>query len=152
MTTIHIQVEQSHTRNLPYEIQYGHVNQTEQEEPERTEIEGQQTIPLDDRQRVATELIANLLGYLVGTAELLAQTGHQALELRSSGLLFLSVADVRLLEITLIPGCRGVHLVVDLLLALRIVELSTFLTLQEEEVYLDVVVGQALLTSNAHEA
>ena len=94
MTTIHIQVEQSHAHNLPNEVQHRHVEQTEQEEPGRAEIEGQQTIPLDDGQRVATELVANSLGYLVSSTVLLTQTGHQTLKLRSSGLLLLGITDV----------------------------------------------------------
>ena len=50
MTVVHIPVEQAHAYNLPEEKPYGHVHKAEQEEPDLTEIESQQTVPLDDGQ------------------------------------------------------------------------------------------------------
>ena len=150
MTAVDIEIEQSHAHNLPEEIHDGNVEQTEQEEPEGAEIESQQSVPEDDGQRLVVELLADTLRDIFRSTEFLAELLHQALELGSHLLLFLRVVDVRLLEVTLRPLVSlGGHLVVDFLLTLGIVELCPLFTLQEEQVYLDVVVGQALLSGQS---
>jgi hypothetical protein len=45
MATIHIEAEQSHAYNLEKEVADRNVKQAEQEEPEGTEVEGQQSVP-----------------------------------------------------------------------------------------------------------
>ena len=95
------------------------------------------------------KLAANRLRDVVGSAELLADCLHQALELRRTLLLLSGIVDIRLLKIALSGRRMLVHLVVNLLLALRVVQFGPFLALQEEKVYLDVVIGQSLLASQS---
>ena len=150
MTAVDIEIEQSHAHNLPEEIHDGNVEQAEQEEPEGAEIEGQQSVPENDGQRLVVELLADTLRNVFRSTELLTQLLHQALELGSRLLLFLGVVDVRLLEVALRPLVSlGGHLVVDFLLALGIVELGALFALQEEQMHLNVVVGQTLLASQS---
>ena len=150
MTAVDVEVEQAHADKFPKEMDGGHVEQTEQEEPELAEVERQQAVPEDDGQRTVVELLADAGRYGVQRAVLAAQRLQQALKLRGDLLLLAGVVDVRLLEVTLGPAVGlGRHLVVQLLLPLRRIELAALLALEEEEVHLDVVVGQSLLASKS---
>ena len=151
MTMSDIGIEQSHTYNLPYEIHNGHVEQTKQEQPKRTEVESQQTVPFDNGQGSIMELLTHRFRYIVRSAELLADFLHQTLELRCGSLLLLGIVDVSLLEITLHGWCFIRHLVVNLLLTLRVIQLGPLLTFQEEEVNLNVIVSQTLLSTRSHD-
>ena len=147
---IDVEVEQSHTDDFPYEIHDRNIEQTEHKQPEGAEIERQQSIPEDYWQRLVVEFLADTLWDVFRSTKLLTQFLHQTLELRSHLFLFLRIVDVRLLEVALGPTVRlRCHLVVDFLLTLGVVEFSTLLAFQEEEVYLDVIVCQTLLTSQS---
>ena len=152
MALIDIAGQQTHAENLEHEVAGWYVKQTQQEEPKRTEIEGKQSVPEDDRTRSLEEFLTHGIGYLVRATKLLVQTGHQVLERRGVLLLILGIADIRLLESTFHPRCRGIHLVVNFLLTTRIVEFAAFLAFQEEQVYLYIIVSQPLLTRDTHEA
>ena len=45
MTVVDVISQQAHNDDLKEEVQGGNVEQAEQEEPGRTEIEGEQTVP-----------------------------------------------------------------------------------------------------------
>ena len=57
VAAIDIKIEQSHAHNLPEEIHDGNVEQTEQEKPEGAEIEGQQSVPENDGQRLVVDTV-----------------------------------------------------------------------------------------------
>ena len=100
---------------------------------------------------MATHLVTHLLGDIVRTAIFLTECSHQLLELRRHVLLFLGIFYIRLLEPALIEWCLLGHLLVDFLLAFRVIQLSTLLTFLEEQVHLDVIVGQTLLSLQSPE-
>ena len=142
MTVIDVIGKQSHDDNLEKEINGGYVEQTEEEKPGGAEVEGKQTIPFHQWQRLTMECLSHLGGHIAGIAEFLAQQRHEALELWRNLLLFTRVVDIRLLEGSFYPVRVSRHLLIDLLLSLAVIEFAAFLALQEEEVYLIVVVGQ----------
>ena len=94
MATVNIDGQQPHADNLKDEVAGRNVEQAEKEEPEAAEIECQQTVPEDDRPRLAEKLLAHALRDGIGPAILLAQGGQQVLEPRRHGLLLLGVVDI----------------------------------------------------------
>ena len=95
------------------------------------------------------EVLTNVRRDIVERTIFLTHRVQHLLELRSLLLLLLRIVNIRFLEVTLHPWCLTRHLVVDLLLLLRVIQLRPLLTLQEEEVCLDIVVGKSLLTSQS---
>ena len=73
--------EQTHGEYLEEEELGGEVDEAEEEQPEGTEIEGEQTVPEHQRQRRAVDILLYLLRHLIHIAKLAAQNGQQALEL-----------------------------------------------------------------------
>ena len=94
MTVVNIKGQQSHDDNLEEEIQSWHVEQTEEEEPGGAEIEGEQTVPFHQWQRLTVERLTHLCRHVTGIAELLAQQRHKTLELRGDLLLLSRIVDV----------------------------------------------------------
>ena len=131
---VHVQGEVAHAEDLKEEIQGRQVDEAEEKQPEGTEIKCEQSIQEDDWQRLLAESLAEVLRDVVGrdddaVAVFLAQTLHQQLELWCGFLLGLGIANVAFLEPTLIPGRLCCHLIEDLLLAARGVELAALLSL-----------------------
>lgn len=144
--------EKSKSKDFEEEVADGQVDETEEEEHARAEVEGQHCIPRHDAPRFAEQFLAYLFGHVAGTAVLLAQSFDEFLELWRALLLLAGIVNVCLEEVlpesVALAGC----LVVGLLLLLGAVQLATLLALEHEEMYLDVVVGHALLRSHADEA
>ena len=149
---IDIASQQRHDNDLEEEVHHRNIKQAEQEHPEGAEIEGKQTVPLHQRQGVSVELLMCRCWHLVHAAIFLTEYRHQPLELRGRFLLFDRIVDVGFLEPSLIGRGLFGHLVVDFLLTGRIIELAVFLALQEEEMYLNIIVGQSLLATYTHKA
>ena len=151
VATADVLCQQTHGDDLEEEELTGQVDETEEEHPEGTKIKGEQTVPEHQRQRRTVDILMYRLRHLIHTAELVAQDRQQALELGRDILLLLGIVDVRPLEPAHVAWRLSAHLVVDLLLADGVVELAALLALQEEEVHLDVVVGQTLLRGDTLE-
>ena len=94
MTVLDIISQQAHDDDLEKEVQNGYIEQTEEEEPGRTEVEGEQTVPFHQWQRVAMEFFAYLCRHITGTAVFLSQQRHETLELRGGLLLLAGIVDV----------------------------------------------------------
>ena len=134
------------------ENSHGNVEQTEQQLIGCAEVEHKQEHIIQCRLGVATELFSYRLREVSSIAIALTQSGHETLELRRNALLLISVVDIRPLYETLPEMTFGRYLVVEFLLALHIVEFTAFLALQEEEVGLYIIVGNALLGSDTDQA
>ena len=122
MAVVDVPSEEAHAEDLEEEIESRQVDETEEEQPEGTEVEGEQSVQEDDWQRLLTEGLAEILRDIVGrdgctVAVFLTQTLHQLLELWRGLLLGQGIAHIGLLEPALIPRCLCCHLIEDLLLA-----------------------------------
>lgn len=143
-----IEAKERHKAGLEDEEAAGEVNEAEEDEPEGAEIERQETVESRELAGVGVELTTYFFGHIVGRAILLTEDSEKTLEFGSATLLGTGIIDVILLEILAYKISLPRHLVIDFLLTLRIVELAAFLTLEEEEVDLNVVVGHTLLAGN----
>jgi len=144
--------EKPHDDGLEEEVACGNVEEAEEEEHAGAEVEGKHRVPRHDALRLLMELFADVFGHVACAAVLLAQQFHEFLELRRGLLLLARVVDVCLEEVfpeaVALAGC----LVIGLLLLLGVVQFAALRAFEHEEMYLDVVVGQSLLTAHSGEA
>ena len=75
VATADILCEEPHGEDLEEEELGGEVDEAEEEQPEGTEIEREQTVPEHQRQRRAVDILMNILRHLIHIAKLAAQDG-----------------------------------------------------------------------------
>ena len=66
VSMVHVPGEEAHGEDFEEEIHGGQIDQTEEEEPEGTEVECEQAVQEDNGQRLLTERLAQLCGDVAG--------------------------------------------------------------------------------------
>ena len=146
---VNITCEEPHADYLEEEVADGQVDETEQEEHTRTEVEGEHRIPRHHSLRLAMQFLANLVGHIAGASIFLAKRGNQLLEFRRRLLLLTGIVYISLEEILPEAIAFAGSLVIDFLLLLGVIQLAALLAFQEEQVNLNVIVGKPLLAAHS---